>query len=274
MAAAPPSAPRFGHLLPPSPAERRGIPLYYEKSEDETRQDVYERYDELVTRQTLLHLCDSLHGGYPLQPLLDYISRWLPDRPRVSIADIGCSVGRLIGAFATLHPDWDCYGIDFSYQMLRQANDHWIKGLDIKPNIGRYGFPFHTIPGTHTSNLHFALADAAALPFPDASLEVVFSTFLIDRVTDPVQTLQEWHRVLQPSGTLIIVSPLNFLQSQQWERYFPPMKLIAPLMQSGWRLIDLTDPLLLREPMDARGNQVCWHTFAVVLQKAADGPAA
>ena len=274
MAAAPPSAPSFGHLLPPPPAERRGIPLYYDKTEDETRRDVYERYDELVTRQTLLHLCDPLHGGYPLQPLLDYVSRWLPDRPRLTIADIGCSVGRLIGEFATLHPDWDCYGIDFSYQMLRQANDHWNKELDIKPNIGRYGFPLHTVAGTHTPNLHFALADAAALPFSDNSLEVLFSTFLIDRVADPVKTLQEWHRVLRPSGTLLVVSPLNFLQPQQWDAYYPPMKLIAPLLQSGWRLIDLTDPLLLREPMDARGNQICWHAFAVVLQKAADGPAA
>ncbi|WP_420458419.1 class I SAM-dependent methyltransferase [Neolewinella sp.] len=272
MAAAPPSAPRFGHLLPPPPTERRGIPLYYDKTEDETRRDVYERYDELVTRQTLLHLCDSLHGGYPLQPLLDYISRWLPNRPCISIADIGCSVGRLIGEFATLHPDWDCYGIDFSYQMLRQARDYWVLGKTLAPNLLRFGYPLTELNGRLLPNLHFALADACRLPFPNGSLDLLWSTFLIDRLNDIPAATGEWQRVVRPGGRLVMVSPLNFLRVEQWKNHHPPIKLIDHLLHTGWKLIDLTDPLLLFEPMDARGNQVRWHTFAVVLQKAAGGP--
>ena len=260
--------PSFGSLLPTPAATRRGVPLYYSKSEEETRRDVYERYDELVTRQTLLHLCDPLHGTYPLQLLADYVTHWLPPAPQLAVADIGCSVGRLIGDIAMAHPAWDCYGLDFSYQMLRQATDHWKQEVDLIPNITRYGFPSHTITGRAISNLHFALADAAGLPFPDGSLEAVFTTFLIDRVGAPLDAFREWQRVLKPGGTLIVVSPLNFLKASQWRSYYPAMKLLAPLLQGGWQLLDLTDPLTLREPMDVRGNAVEWQTIAFTLQKA------
>lgn len=265
--------PSFGSLLPTPPATRRGVPLYYSKSEEETRRDVYERYDELVTRQTLLHLADALHGGYPLQPLADYVNRHLPTTPQLAIADIGCSVGRLIGDLAVAHAGWDCYGLDFSYQMLRQASDHWLKEIDLTPNITRYGFPTHTISGKALRNLHVALADAAALPFPDESLGALFTTFLIDRIDAPLDAFREWHRVLKPGGSLIVVSPLNFLKVSQWASFYPAMKLLDPLLRGGWQLIDLTDPLNLREPMDARGNAVAWQTVAFTLQKVpADAP--
>ena len=259
--------PDFGSLLPPAPAERRGIPLYYAKSEEETGRDVYERYDELVTRQTILHLADELHGGYPHQPLADYLHRWLPNAPSPCVADIGCSVGRLIGQLAVRHPAWDCYGLDFSYQMLRQAADHWRREVSITPNVARFGYPAVTLPGRRTPNLHLALADAAALPFPDRSLDLLFSTFLIDRIKQPLTAFTEWWRVLRPGGTLVTVSPLNFLGPDGWRRYHPPMKIVDRLLKHGWRLLDLTDPLTVREPMDARGNAVQWRTLAFTLQK-------
>ena len=257
----------FGRLLPPAPSERRGIPLYYDKSEEETRQDVYERYDELVARQTALHLADDLHGGYPLQPLADYVDQWLPTGSTAAVADLGCSVGRLIGDIATQHPEWDCYGIDFSYQMLRQARDYWVRGETVSANLLRFGFAHDTFPGKRLPNLHFALADAATLPFPDGSLDVVLNTFLIDRIPDPVAAFREWKRVLRPGGRLICVSPLNFLQRTQWETFYPPIKLIDSLLQDGWQLQDLTDPLFLEEPMDRRGNVVRWRTLALVADR-------
>ncbi len=269
MAVAPPSAPSFGSLLPPPPAERRGIPLYYQKSEAETRQDVYERYDELVARQTALHLADRLHGGYPLQPLADYVARWLPAPlpSHLRLADIGCSVGRLIGDLATEYPGWDCYGIDFSYQMLRQARDYWSAGRTLSPNLLRYGYGVPHLPGRELPNLHFALADGQELPFPDGSLDVLFNTFLLDRLPDPFRGLDEWLRVLRPGGRMICVTPLNFLRVGQWERYHPPMKIVGHLLATGWELLDLTDPLPLREPMDARGNAVQWNTLAFAVGK-------
>jgi ubiquinone/menaquinone biosynthesis C-methylase UbiE len=259
--------PNFGTLLPEPLTERRGVPLYYRKSLEETKRDVYERYDDLVTRQTALHLADELYGGYPLQPLSDYVHRWLSQQETITIADLGCSVGRLIGDMATIHPQWDCYGIDFSYQMLRQAKEYWLDGRTLTPNLLRFGYPPIDLPGRSLANLRFALADATALPFSDAKLDFLFNTFLIDRLDDPLLAFREWWRVLKPGGRLVTVSPLNYLKLDQWKKYYPPMKLVDGLLGQGWKLIDLTDPLLLREPMDARGNAVEWKTVALVLDR-------
>lgn len=198
-----------GQLLPVPAATRRGIPFYHAKTEAEFREDVYERYDELVTRQTALHLADELHGVYPFQALQDYIGSHLLTRNNLAIADLGCSVGRLIGDLATDNPGWDCYGIDLSYQMLRQARDYWVMGATLQPNLLRYGWGSPNLSGQAVTNLHFALARAASLPFPDASLDVVINTFLLDRLPSAFPAFREWKRVLKPGGQLICVSPLT-----------------------------------------------------------------
>lgn len=254
-------------LLPSAISTRRGIPFYHAKSEEEFRDDVYERYDSLVTRQTALHLADDLHGGYPLQPLLDYVRAWLPetDTPQ-AVADLGCSVGRLAGEMATNHPSWEVYGIDLSYQMLRQANDYWCKGLTLRPNLLRYGMGQPALTGRELPNLRFALARAEALPFPDGSLDLIVNTFLIDRVPDPLAAFVEWRRVLQPGGRIIAVSPLNFLEPDGWRKFHPPVKLLHALQNQGWTVEDWTDPLELEEPLDVRGNVVKWKTVGMVLR--------
>ncbi|MBB4078964.1 SAM-dependent methyltransferase [Lewinella aquimaris] len=261
-----PSVPRFGSLFPDPLNVRRGIPLYYLKSEEENRRDVYERYDELVARQTALHLADELHGGYPLRKVSDYIRQWLPDLADAAAVDIGCSVGRQIADIAGGHPNWDCYGLDFSYQMVRQAQDYWKEGKTLNPNLLRFGYPTVALQGQVLPNLHFALADAKTLPFPDRSLDLIVNTFLIDRLPDLSATFAEWLRVLKPGGRLITISPLNFLQLDHWRQHYPPMKIIDPLLRDGWDLLDLTDPLMIHEPMDARGNEVVWKTLAFVVE--------
>lgn len=256
-----------GKLLSPAPFSRRGIPFYYEKSEAEFKADVYERYDELVTRQTALHLADELHGAYPFQPLKEYISKYIPINGRLTVADIGCSVGRLIGDLATANPSWDCYGIDLSYQMVRQANDFWVKGKTLCPNLVRYGWGTPQLLGQNLNNLHFALAKGEDLPFPSTSLDVLFNTFLIDRLPSPFAAFREWARVLKPGGRLIVVSPLNFLQPDGWRIAHPPVKIMAHLQQEGWVVEDWTDPLVLEEPMDVRGNSVHWASIAFTIRK-------
>lgn len=248
---------------------RRGIPFYHAKTEAEFSDDVYERYDTLVTRQTALHLCDDLHGGYPFQALLDYVLSALPvgDAP-LTVADLGCSVGRLAGEIALRHPDGEVYGIDLSYQMVRQATDVWTRGISAAPNLVRFGWGTPDLPVHQLENLHFALARAEKLPFPDASLDVVLNTFLIDRVPDPLAAFAEWKRVLKPGGRVIAVTPLNFLNGDGWRKYHPPVRLLTALQQQGWSVLDWTDPLVLEEPLDARGNAVKWNTVAMVLERS------
>lgn len=245
---------------------RRGVPFFYRKTEAETAEDVYERYDALVTRQTALHLADELHGAYPFSLLLEYVRSWLPvgNQP-LAVADLGCSVGRIAATLARERPDWDVYGVDLSYQMLRQARDYWTQGIKLQPNLIRYGWGTPELPGHKLINLHFALARAETLPFPDASLDVIINTFLIDRLPGPYTALAEWRRVLKPGGRLITVSPLNFLQPENWRVAHPPVKILDYLRKAGWRLEDWTDPLPLEEPMDIRGNKVVWQCLGFVV---------
>ena len=257
----------FGSLLPTPLLERRGVPFYHDKTEKEFSDDVYERYDIYVNRQTALHLADELYGRYPLQELKDYLFRFLPTSAGLRVADIGCSVGRLIGDIALSRPEWDCYGIDYSYQMLRQAQRYWNAGETITPNLYRYGWGAPALTGSALRNMHFALAKAETLPFPDASLDFLFSTFLIDRLGNPFGALAEWARVLRPGGQLLIVSPLNFLDPTAWRQAHPPIKVLTKLQTLGWELEDWTDPLSLREPMDARGNYVGWQCIAAAFRK-------
>ncbi len=51
----------------------------------------------------------------------------------------------------------------------------------------------------------FQIASALELPFPDQSFDVVTISFGIRNVTDVKQALAEFHRVLKPSGRLIIL---------------------------------------------------------------------
>lgn len=253
-------------LFPEPLSTRRGVPFYHAKTEAEFSDDVYERYDSLVTRQTALHLCDDLHGGYPFQPLLDYVRLHLPETEvPLAVADLGCSVGRLAGEMAMAHPDWDVYGIDLSYQMVRQATDVWVRGKAPQPNLISAGWGTPTPSAHRLKNLHFALARAEALPFPGASLDVVVNTFLIDRIPDPLAAFAEWRRVLKPGGRIIAVSPLNFLKPEGWRRFHPPVKLLDALQKSGWEVLDWVDPLPLEEPLDARGNAVKWYTIGMVM---------
>ena len=245
-------------------ARRRNIPFYHAKSEAEFRDDVYERYDELVTRQTALHLADQLHADYPFRTVLDYLLRWLPTTPDPVFLDLGCSVGRIAAEVAQRFPAADVYGLDLSYQMLRQAHDFWVAGETLRPNLPRYGWGTPTLSGRQLPNLHFALARAGELPFPDRSVDVLFNSFLIDRLPDPFGAFAEWRRVLRPGGRLVFVSPLNYLNPASWRTAFPPVRLVHHLTAAGWDLLDWTDPLEVFEPMDARGNGMHWRCVAGV----------
>ncbi|MFL5840273.1 MAG: class I SAM-dependent methyltransferase [Thermoleophilaceae bacterium] len=48
--------------------------------------------------------------------------------------------------------------------------------------------------------------DAAALPFADASFDVVVSSFVVFFIDDPAAALREWRRVLAPEGRLAMAT--------------------------------------------------------------------
>lgn len=51
------------------------------------------------------------------------------------------------------------------------------------------------------------VSDATALPFADASFDVVYAGEIVEHVGEPRRALAEWNRVLAPGGTLILTTP-------------------------------------------------------------------
>jgi demethylmenaquinone methyltransferase/2-methoxy-6-polyprenyl-1,4-benzoquinol methylase len=54
-------------------------------------------------------------------------------------------------------------------------------------------------------DVQFAVADALALPYPDASFDVASIAFGIRNVDDPLRCLREMARVVKPGGSVIVL---------------------------------------------------------------------
>jgi len=248
---------------------RKAIPLFYNKTEAQFKKDPYERFDTMVMRQTALHLADQIWGHYPMQGILDFAQAYLPDIETGNILEIGCSTGRWIATLASSYLKATCWGLDYSYQMLKRANEHWVMGDTTYLDFSKQGHPgILELNATPISNLHFGLAKASELPFADHSQDLLIHSFLLDRLDDPKKALQEMHRVLAPGAKMIFVTPLNFQKSKLWERYHPPIKIYQLLLEMGFEILEWEEAMEVREPLDLRGNAVLWNCVGVVVQKS------
>ena len=247
---------------------RKQIPFYYNKTEAEFQKDPYERYDDMVIRQTTLHLADELWGGYPMQGILDFAAAYSKVEVSASILELGCGVGRWIATLAKENPTAQCWGIDYSYQMLKRAYEYWIGGEELMLDVSNKGFPhFVQIKGEQLKNLQFGLAKAESLPFDANSQDLVFNSFLLDRLIDPVLGLKEMHRVLKPGGHLIVITPLNFSQAKHWQQFYPPIKIYHQLTKMGFEIQDWNEEILIQEPLDFHSNAVSWKCLGFVASK-------
>lgn len=95
----------------------------------------------------------------------------LPDKGKV--LDLGCGVGH---SFHLLEPR-ETVGFD--------ANPQALEGQDRETVVG----------------------DMRTLPFADASFQAVLSVHSIEHVPDPERALRQVHRVLEPDGTAVFVTP-------------------------------------------------------------------
>jgi len=65
--------------------------------------------------------------------------------------------------------------------------------------LARRRFALFELPGS------FVEADATELPFPDASFDLVYSHGVIHHIRDTERAIDEFHRVLRPGGTAIVM---------------------------------------------------------------------
>jgi ubiquinone/menaquinone biosynthesis C-methylase UbiE len=92
------------------------------------------------------------------------------------LLDMGCGAGPYTAAF--VDAGWSVVGVDVSEDQLRLARE---RGLNV------------------------VLADAAALPFGDASLDAIVSIFTHTDIDEFAEALREAARVVRPRGRLVYV---------------------------------------------------------------------
>ena len=171
--------------------------------------------------------------------------RGLDDLSGLTAADVGCSAGfiadELAGAGAAR-----TYGVDIDVPGLRAART-------------RFG-----------DHVQFVCAAGQALPFPDASLDVVVFNHIYEHVVDPEAVIADVKRVLKPDGVLYlglgnrlgVIEPhyklpfLSYLPPAAADRYvrafgradsyyerFRTRRGLQQLL-AGWHVVDYTLPVL------------------------------
>jgi SAM-dependent methyltransferase len=108
-----------------------------------------------------------------------------------SVLEIGCGPGHLAALLART-PGLRVTGIDLDPGMVARADAHANREV-----------------GADRHRPRFLVADVAALPFPDASFDLVVSTFSMHHWADPTVGLAEIRRVLRPGGRALIWDPVS-----------------------------------------------------------------
>ena len=97
------------------------------------------------------------------------------------VLEVGVGTGANLSHYP---PGLEIVGIDFSPRMLAYAQEQIL-----------------SLP----SNIQLRQMDALHLEFPDNSFDTVVSTCVFCSVPDPIQGLREIHRVLKPTGHLLMI---------------------------------------------------------------------
>lgn len=99
--------------------------------------------------------------------------------------DLGCGAGQLAVALANAAPALRITGVDLSADLLATARER-----------------AHNAGLAH--RIDFRPGDASAVPFADASVDLVVSTLSLHHWDDPGAALNEIARVLRPGGAFLI----------------------------------------------------------------------
>jgi SAM-dependent methyltransferase len=138
------------------------------------------------------------------------------------LLEMGCGEGGNLVHLAAVHPGLRLFGVDFSSEKARFA--------------GRA-----TAAATVT-------ADAARLPFADASFDAVLIRDLLHHLPDRVRALREARRVLRPGGRLTLVEPnarsplivaqMAVVPAERGARVSTATRLRDELAAAGLRVLD------------------------------------
>ena len=137
-------------------------------------------------------------------------------RPGERGLDLCCGTGDI--AFALARRGLEVIGLDFSEPMLAVAKAR----LKTMPHAGE--------PAAPASRVQFIRGDAAQIPFPDGSFDVVTIGYGLRNLADWEAGLREMQRVARPGGRLLVLDfgkPDNAI----WRAiYFGYLQSLVPLL--------------------------------------------
>jgi SAM-dependent methyltransferase len=110
---------------------------------------------------------------------------------RVRVLDVGCGSGSMARLIAHSFPEARVIGVDVREQYLDFA----------KERARQEGL----------RNVAFQAADVFALPFRDASFDLVWAKYLLQWLSDPKSALSEMKRVTKPGGFVVSCDYVGFL---------------------------------------------------------------
>ncbi|GMW02891.1 MAG: hypothetical protein AMXMBFR84_40270 [Candidatus Hydrogenedentota bacterium] len=70
-------------------------------------------------------------------------------------------------------------------------------------------------------HLPIVIADACTLPMRDASVDMIYSVFMLHHLSDLTPFFSECTRVLRRGALAVVTSPYSFLESHPMNHYFP-----------------------------------------------------
>jgi len=115
------------------------------------------------------------------------------------ILDVGCGGGQSAIRLKEHYPHLCLTGIDLSTYLIARA----------RQRAQRKGY-----------EIHFEVADAEALPFPDASFDIVYSFGSAKHWPDPLRAFGECWRVLKPGGEFLVADATSDATLEQAENFY------------------------------------------------------
>ena len=98
-----------------------------------------------------------------------------------------------------------------------------VVGADFTPGMLRVAMTKAARRSEYSEHISYVAADALALPFADASFDVVSIAFGLRNVAHPAAAVAEFRRVLRPGGRVIVLEfgqPRNRVLNRLYQFYF------------------------------------------------------
>jgi len=172
------------------------------------------------------HTSESL-GDFSLK--WPKLSGFIPRQPGVSILDLGCGKGEIIGAIAKINVGASYIGLDVSRTAIDYARQKY-------PNV-----KFEKIE------------DGEKFPLMDSSVDFIFSSEVIEHIYNTENAFREMSRVLRPGGEVLLTTPhhgliknlilvlfgfdKHFNPTSPHVRFFSKKSLFSLLRQSGFEIL-------------------------------------